>query len=185
MLQAQEAYAWFTGFTASGGESLLNDSEDSIMVGERQYNRVTLKSVQSGEPKNFFTKRNDCVVPPPPPIETMEVLERYLEGLFDAETVAALLATQAEPGQPLYLEQDGKLYRFGGYVGQLVYDTVQMSLTSREEAQSRIITARLQYSAWGQQYACSYDYELVKNDKGQWVFTNFQLPAALCMESAA
>lgn len=183
MLQGQEAAAWFTGFVSSEGDSLVFDDNDWLMLGERRYDRVTLKTVlQSGENRSLFSKRNECATPLPQPIESIGALRSYLEGLFDQPTVESLLATQVE-GQPLYVEENGKLYRFGGYIGQLDYDAVRMSLKTTQQGDSQTISAKLQYSAWGNLYSCEYDYQLKKNANNQWVFTNYKLPASLCLET--
>ncbi|MCR4963896.1 MAG: hypothetical protein K6B40_08520 [Firmicutes bacterium] len=151
---AEEACAWFSGYA---------------------------QPKCNGEPATLFGQTYEQVADER--FADLAELKSYLSSLFCADFTQELLATEARPGAPVFVEDEGKLYMCGGYTAQLPYDIGerQFSFVSAESAGDY---ARLTLTYTARLYdlgpfSLSMDYNLAADANGNWRFDYFVLPLQL------
>ncbi len=152
---AEELYAEFTGYL----EPDLNIS-NSIKENDNNYYLVTDSAF-----KNMDTLKNE--------------LTKY----FDIEIVNKLLDTKVNGKYPLYVEASGRIYRFGGFVGQYGYDMCKSNLSIVDKTNDRFtlhnkIVFDFDDDAMESSGIYEFDYYLEKDLDGNFKFTNFELPVS-------
>lgn len=145
---ACEAYAWFTGYTSPiYGEESITHNGDT-------YTSVNFKGGN-----------------------TLDELRLYLSFIFDEKITSKLMNTKTSEGKPLFIEKEGKLYRFGGYVGLLAYDTVEYELTVSDPLGSTCtIGVKGKEDIEGEEIEFSYDCICVRQEDGTLRMKEFKLP---------
>jgi len=155
--EAEFAYSWFTGY----GEIGLNNNYIEI-------------------DKNIYVEvKQDS-------IETKNDLKKYISKYFDEKTADDLLNTKVDEKYNLFVEYEGKLYCFGGYVAQISYADAKKEFKIIKNNDSKYtITADIKCKGVmaSPEKSISYDYVYEKLDNNKWVFTNYQLPAKYCINN--
>ncbi len=155
--EAELTYSWFTGY----GEIGLNNK--SIKIDTNTYYEV--------EHDNIVTK-ND--------------LKDYISIYFDEKTVDELINTKIDEKYNLFIDFEGKLYCFGGYVAQINYADAKKEFKIIKNNDSKYtITADIKCKGVmaSLEKSISYNYVYEKLDNNKWVFTNYQLPAKYCIDN--
>lgn len=117
---------------------------------------------------------------------TMSELSEMVELYFSDEIGETLMATEARPGAPLYLEKDGVLYRFGGFVSLYAVDTEYIEIVSvtKESDDKFTVSVKAEYpDFYGEELATvTHDYTCEKID-GVYKFTGeFPLLADIAID---
>jgi hypothetical protein len=154
--EAELVYSWFTGYN-----QIEADSDSVVHVAGDPYYEVRQEGITSRK----------------------ELCGR-LCSYFPEALAQELIDLKVRDGH-LFVDIDGRLYVFGGYVGIYTYDMVETELDIEHVSDAKIIlSASISWNVDGKVHSCTYDYLYEKDGSGKWVFTNFQLPAKLCVESA-
>jgi hypothetical protein len=154
--QAELVYSWFTGY-------------NQIEVDSNSVAYVT------GDP--YYEVRQEDVT-------SRKELYEHLCSYFPEALAQELIDHKVRDGH-LFVDIEGRLYVFGGHVGIYTYDMVETELDIDYVSNAKIIlSASISWNLDGKVHNCTYDYLYEKDESGKWVFTNFQLPAKLCVESA-
>ena len=115
--------------------------------------------------------------------DTMEELHEAVETVFTDELAETFLNSTVS-GMPMFLEQDGILYRFGGYVAQYQAEPKLTEILSCRENDDGSITlsVRETFGDAEEDIVVEHDYTCVKDD-GSYKFTNeFPLLVELAAE---
>ncbi len=114
----------------------------------------------------------------------MEALRAYTGQFFDAALTEKLLATPTATEAPLYIERDGALYRFGGYVGLWSYTDAKVTSFDFSESGNGTytLTVTAEVNENGSISAGSYTYRFTLGDEGIR-FTDFALMSELIWNS--
>lgn len=107
-------------------------------------------------------------------VEMEAVISRY----FSEEITSALMnKTVAGDDYPLYVEQDGKLYRFSGYAAQWGYDAAKdYTWTPLGAAgDEHLVEVSASITEYGTEYTATAVCKYVRNADGSICFTEFPL----------
>lgn len=123
-----------------------------------------------------------------PHFTDMETLRAYLNTLFREDVTETLLASEVREGAPVFAENGGRVYMFGGYAAQVRYDAGRRDalIVTADETGERL-ALNLTYSAnpYGDAtYTTQMAYNLQLGQDGEWRFDYFVLPLDLLMEAA-
>ncbi len=117
--------------------------------------------------------------------DTMDELSEMVELYFSNEIGESLMATEARPNAPLYLEKDGVLYRFGGYVALYAVDTEYIEIVSvTKDGGKFTVSVKAEYpDFYGEELATvTHDYTC-ENIDGAYIFTGeFPLLADIAID---
>ena len=111
------------------------------------------------------------------PYATMAELAALVESRFDGALAERLLSASTVDGDLLYIEQDGVLYRFGGYIAQYAYLDAEREVTDiRAEDGVIYVDIASTFDLMDEPMTVSHTYTCVEED-GEYRFTGeFALP---------
>jgi len=111
------------------------------------------------------------------PCDTMAALESRVHASFDEALAAELLAAKTPEGHPLYIERDGALYRFGGYIAQFEYrDSAAEVIDVREEGGVICVDVTATFDIMDDPLTVTHTYTCMET-AGEYRFTGeFPLP---------
>jgi hypothetical protein len=154
--QAELVYSWFTGYNQ------IEVDANSVVY-------------MAGDP--YYEVRQEGVT-------SRKGLYKCLCSYFPEALAQELIDLKVRDGH-LFVDIEGRLYVFGGHVGIYTYDMVETELDIDYVSKEKIIlSASISWNLDGKVHNCTYDYLYEKDESGKWVFTNFRLPAKLCVDSA-
>lgn len=154
--EAEVAYSWFTSFCIHTTIGKLDFENPPLVLDGTKYYKLI-----DG-------------------ITNMDNLKSHLLTLFSPEVVENLLSSEID-GHKYFIEKDRNLYYTLDAIGLNDYTIGERKLTIKGEY-GNSITCELEYKVVdddGNMYKKEYiEYQLVKNDSGNYVFTSFTLPAS-------
>ena len=111
--------------------------------------------------------------------DTLDELRALCLLYFNKNVTGALMNTWAKTDYPLYIEQDGKIYRFSGYIAPYEYDAPQNYTfdlqTDNDGRNYANIYATMDSN--GQQLPCEAYCRYEISETGEIIFTRFHLMA--------
>ena len=107
----------------------------------------------------------------------MNALEALVRASFDDALSAEFLAAEAYDGHPLYIEQDGTLYRFGGYAAQFdYYDSMAAVTDVRAKNGVIYVDVASTFDIMDDPLTVTHTYTCIE-ENGEYRFTGeFRLP---------
>ena len=115
-------------------------------------------------------------------LSDMKLLKQELNKYFMDDIIDKLLNIKVDNKYPLYKEVNGKVYRFGGYVGQYDYLHRENNLSLEKVNDSKVIIHDKIVWDMEESQTQNYDYTLEKDTDGNFKFINFELPASFYSE---
>ncbi len=148
---ASEAYSWFTPYVKTD----ITSSEEYILSGDTQYFKTFI-----------------------PEITTQAELEARLRACFTEDAVSDILKLTGESGEPIFTEQEGILYRLGGFTSEYTNSDVQFTFEIKSASdESATVTVTVEKTPDGEDIELTYDCRIKKVDD-IWLFDSFELPIA-------
>ncbi len=114
---------------------------------------------------------------------TYSELESAVRRYFAPE-IADIMLSKTIGELPLFLEQDGELYRFGGYAAQYGHDDCDVVITGFEEKENNLleIKAQISFNEYEEVVTTEHTYTCKITDDGTYRFADdYELPIVLIM----
>ncbi len=113
---------------------------------------------------------------------SLSELRSLLEAVFTPKLADKFMNTKVS-GLPLFTERDGKLYKFGGYMGLYSYDDVHREIIGYTEGIDKIdITVHLRKNFDGDTVYANQTYTAVLGEDGKYRFDgDFTLPIQIAV----
>lgn len=152
--EGSEAYALFTGY-AEGMEIMSTAEFDGV-----KYDEIRIKDT----------------------VSTKKALGEYVSTFFSSEIADTLMNTTVD-GHPLYIEQDGKLYRYSGYSSMASHNDLETVLKIKNHNEkSAVITISADTTFNEKKIDFNYDLECYRDTDGKMKFKTYTLPIIRAMQ---